>query len=328
MSTQGGCSVEEETDVRTADAERRTVDVVYIAGDGRSGSTLLSRLLNELPGWLAIGEVRYLWERGLQQDRACECGRPFSRCPLWSEVEADLRARGLLDPRDAAEAERRLLRLRRVHGAVRGVADPGTWAGEVGEYVDQVAAVYESVQRISGAKVLVDSSKLAQYGQVLRATDDVRLRVLHLVRDPRATVHSWRRAKPLEAHAPRAVMPQRSLLRSVGVWTASNVLTERLLTERVAHSHRMRYEDLVRAPVETLRSAMDALGLEVQVPAALAEPELHLQPGHGLAGNPDRLRAGPVVLRLDDAWRREMPRRDAALIGGLTSRLRERYGFE
>ena len=68
-----------------------TVDVVYIAGDGRSGSTLLSRLLNQLPGWLALGEVRYFWERGLQQNRACECGHPFGECPLWREVVAELR---------------------------------------------------------------------------------------------------------------------------------------------------------------------------------------------------------------------------------------------
>src|SRR3712207_9509572 len=70
------------------------VDVVYIAGDGRSGSTLLSRLLHQVPGWLALGEVRYFWERGLQQDRACECGRPFSECPLWSRVADELRADG------------------------------------------------------------------------------------------------------------------------------------------------------------------------------------------------------------------------------------------
>lgn len=303
------------------------IDVVYVAGDGRSGSTLLSRLLNQVPGWLSLGEVRYFHERGLQQDRACECGRPFSDCPLWSAVAAELRTAGLLDPADATAAEHALLRLRGAHRALRRADEPERWVSGAGGYVRQMDAVYRSVQRLSGARVLVDSSKLPQYGQVLRTASSVRLHVLHLVRDPRATVHSWRRAKPLEAHAPRSVMPQRSLLRSVGVWTAANVLTERLLDDRVESSHRMRYEDLVEAPVETLRAAIDALGLEGAVPPSLADRELDLRPGHGLAGNPDRLRKGPVVLRLDDAWRREMPRRDAALVGGLTSGLRERYGF-
>jgi hypothetical protein len=123
-------------------------------------------------------------------------------------------------------------------------------------------------------------------------------------------------------------MPQRSLLRSVGVWSASNLLTEQLLGDRVQASHRMRYEDLVHAPVETLSAAVEALGLPVAIPAELSEQELHLRPGHGLAGNPDRLRSGPVVLKLDDAWRREMPRRDVAVVGRLTRGLRERYGFE
>jgi hypothetical protein len=327
MTVHAGPSTARERDSEPVAGERGTVDVVYIAGDGRSGSTLLSRLLNQVPGWLALGEVRYFHERGLQQDRACECGRPFSACPLWSAVAAELRASGLLEPADAAAAEHALLRLRRAHRALRRTDEPERWVSGAGDYVRQMDAVYRSVQRLSGARVLVDSSKLPQYGQVLRTAESVRLHVLHLVRDPRATVHSWRRAKPLEAHAPRSVMPQRSLLRSVGVWTAANVLTERLLDDRVESSHRMRYEDLVEAPVKTLRAAIDALGLEGAIPSSLADRELDLRPGHGLAGNPDRLRKGPVVLRLDDAWRREMPRRDAALVSGLTSGLRERYGF-
>src|SRR5919112_111664 len=66
--------------------------VLYIAGDGRSGSTLLARILGQADGAFSAGEVRYLWERGMWENRTCECGRAFADCPFWSRVVDRLRS--------------------------------------------------------------------------------------------------------------------------------------------------------------------------------------------------------------------------------------------
>src|SRR3954468_13170726 len=60
--------------------------VVYVGGVIRSGSTLLDRMLGELPGHVAVGELCYLWQHSVKLDRACGCGEPFSQCSLWSAV--------------------------------------------------------------------------------------------------------------------------------------------------------------------------------------------------------------------------------------------------
>ena len=60
--------------------------VLYIAGSGRSGSTILDNILGELDGFVSAGEVRFLWERGMRDDRTCACGEPFSSCPFWGDV--------------------------------------------------------------------------------------------------------------------------------------------------------------------------------------------------------------------------------------------------
>ena len=57
---------------------RDGVDVVFIGGASRTGSTLLSLLLGSLPGHFAAGEMRYLWLRGLQANQLCGCGEPLS----------------------------------------------------------------------------------------------------------------------------------------------------------------------------------------------------------------------------------------------------------
>ena len=48
---------------------------------------------------------------------------------------------------------------------------------------------------------------------------------------------------------------------------------------------------------------------------------------HSIAGNPDRLRAGPVEVRLDDGWKREMMPVDRRLVTALTWPLLSRYGY-
>src|SRR5215210_6485081 len=76
---------------------------ISIGGASRSGSTLLSMLLDCLPGVVAVGELRYLWSRGLRQNMLCGCGMPFRECDFWRAVLR--RTYGSLDATPAAELE-------------------------------------------------------------------------------------------------------------------------------------------------------------------------------------------------------------------------------
>src|SRR5690606_21580524 len=55
--------------------------VLYVGGWGRSGSTLLECVLAEAEQTVALGEVVWLWERGLGRNELCACGQPFHDCP-------------------------------------------------------------------------------------------------------------------------------------------------------------------------------------------------------------------------------------------------------
>src|SRR3712207_4624499 len=82
---------------------RTSPTVLYLGGLGRSGTTVLERVLGELPGACSVGELVHLWQRGVLDDETCGCGEPFSRCPFWSEVGR--RAFGGWDPALAARME-------------------------------------------------------------------------------------------------------------------------------------------------------------------------------------------------------------------------------
>src|SRR5215510_6114841 len=62
------------------------VKVLFIAGSGRSGSTLLDMLLGQIGGFHSTGELRFIWSRGIGQNQLCGCGKPFRECEFWTEV--------------------------------------------------------------------------------------------------------------------------------------------------------------------------------------------------------------------------------------------------
>lgn len=81
--------------------------VLYIAGWGRSGTTILDNVLGAYASVFSVGELYFLWQRGLGQNRHCGCGEPLPSCPLWREV-LDLAYQGRrLRPADTNAAQRR-----------------------------------------------------------------------------------------------------------------------------------------------------------------------------------------------------------------------------
>ncbi len=75
--------------------------LLCIAGTGRNGATLLTRMLGEVPAYVAVGELGYLWDKGLIKDQECSCGLPFRSCSFWELVGEE--AFGGWDQVDARE---------------------------------------------------------------------------------------------------------------------------------------------------------------------------------------------------------------------------------
>jgi hypothetical protein len=68
--------------------------VLYIGGYGRSGSTVLDRVLGALPDAVSVGEIRSIWGAVLREDRLCACGQRFSAVLLDRGGRAGVRRLG------------------------------------------------------------------------------------------------------------------------------------------------------------------------------------------------------------------------------------------
>ncbi|TPV94767.1 MAG: sulfotransferase [Myxococcales bacterium FL481] len=295
--------------------------IVYIAGSGRSGSTLLDRLLGQLPRWWSCGELAHIWSRGFQHDQRCGCSKPFSRCPFWSQVRLDLAAG---DADAAAHLQASVARLRHLPALLR---PRGSFAAKLRRYQAILDRLHRAIARQSGATTLVDSSKSAQHLAVLAGLPHTELAVIHLIRDPRAVAFSWTRARRRpEVAKTIEMMPRYSAVRSGAEWQLMNVLCERIASR--AHTcMRVHYEDLVRDPAGVLEHIAARLGAAYRPTARQRQREFDLGENHTVAGNPVRFDTGTVSIRGDDIWRTAASRRWQRLAGAASWPTARRYGY-
>ncbi|WP_283135404.1 sulfotransferase [Rhizohabitans arisaemae] len=303
--------------------------VVFLGGLGRSGTTLLERLLAQLPGVVALGEVVHLWERGLRRNEPCGCGVAFLDCQFWRNVGD--RAFGGWDRLDVAEIlrrKRRVDRIRRIPWlacAAVPAARIGGRRSAVADYAHLYLRLYAAASAVSGRPVVIDSSKHASLAFCLRTADPA-FRVAHVVRDSRGVAHSW--AKRVERPEDGAPMTRWPPLRTGIHWLVENLAFE-LLSRRGVPVTPVRYEELLRAPRATLAHLAGKLGLRCDDGALdfVGTGHAELSVAHTVSGNPLRFRTGRVDLRSDQAWRSRLPRLQRATVTVLTWPLLSRYGY-
>ena len=233
--------------------------VVYLAGLGRSGSTLLERLLGEMPGACPAGEVVHMWLRSVRDDERCGCGQAFSACPFWQQVgRAAFGGWDQLDvdrvTRLRAQVDRARFLPQLASARLRSRLQPA-----LDEYVGYYQRTYAAIGQVSGSPVVIDSSKHASLAFCLRSSPGVDLRVVHMVRDSRAVAYSWSKV----VDRPDAAGSQMSTYKPASAalrWNVQNSALQ-LLSQLGTPTLRVRYEDFVQDPAATLSEIAAFAGL-------------------------------------------------------------------
>jgi hypothetical protein len=305
--------------------------VLYLAGLGRSGSTVLERIVGELDGVCPAGELVHLWHRGIELDEACGCGTPFSGCPFWSEVGATAFGGWGNVPVERVEMLRQQLdRSRRIPSMVARRHTP-TFAAELQEYTGYYSALYDAIRTVSGAGVVIDSSKHPSLAFALATRQDLDLRVAVMVRDPRAVAFSWTKAtrRPEAEFHDRAIVefPTLTAARAARLWLghyASLSLLRRLDVPRLI----VRHEDVVADPQAAIRRIAAWVGLPAGVGIPVSSSGVaDLTAAHTVSGNPMRFQTGAIPIVADETWRTASSQRDLATVSAITSPLLHRFRY-
>ena len=290
--------------------------VLYVSGWCRSGSTVLGNVLAEVPGFFHAGELRYLWLNGVLgtgSNRRCGCGRRLADCPVWSRVLAAVTPAGRDTREHAAQvvAWHAACRTRHTWWVLRRRPDSG--------WPEVLAATYRAVAEVTGAGVVVDTSKYASDAALLWWLDGIRPAHVHLVRDPRAVAWSYRR--------PKAYVERRSALDSTAHWVGANLAAEAVARAHPDRSLRVRHEDLAADPRAVVRRVLALAGHPGAPDPVAGDGTVELGGNHTVTGNPDRFRRGPTRLHPDTGWRAGLPAGPRALATVVSWPLLARYGY-
>lgn len=306
-----------------------TSPLVYVGGSARSGSTLLERLLSGSPNFCSVGELVFIWDRGLRRNDRCGCGVPFRDCAFWTQVgEAAFGGWSQIDI-DGAARLRSLVDRHRNLDRLTSLRRPGRIEDALTAYTALTGRLYQAVRDVSGASVIVDSSKHPSYFLVLDRLPDFDVRLIHLVRRSHGVVHSWsKRVRKPGVGDGTTFMSVISPGRAVAYWMADNLLYE-ALARRMPLATRVRYEDLIADPQRQLRRILTELALPgADQPNGLLGPTTSgFGVTHAFSGNP-AFEPGPVILRTaDDEWRTAMSPVRRAVVSAATLPLLVQYGY-
>jgi Sulfotransferase domain len=287
-------------------------------------------MLGQVPGFCAVGELAYVWIRGVVEDELCGCGERFRSCPFWQQVGEE--AFGGWDAVDGGE----MVTLRAAVDRTRFIPvmlAPSTVPGyraRLTRYAELLGRLYDAIVRVSGASVVVDSTKHASTAFLLRRVPRLDLRVVHLVRDGRGVAYSWmKEVRKPEALDREAYLDRYPPARMGARWVTYNSLVHLLRSDRDIPSLLVRYEDLVREPRRSIHRIVSLAGGSVRDEDLrfIADGSVETPIEHNIAGNPVRFLRGRMPLRVDDEWRRKMATRDRRLVSAIGFPLLARYGY-
>ena len=309
----------------------KRVRVLYVGGISRSGSTLIERLVGQVPGVCAVGELVYLYERGIAGGERCGCGQPFHDCPFWQQVGKS--AFGGWDQVDVGRiaALRSRVDRNRFIPSLAGRQVDRRLRSALDEYTTYYARLYAAITEVSGCSLVVDSSKHPSLAHCLRWEADLDFRVLHMIRDSRAVAYSWSREVRRPDADSESYMWRYSPAMAAGQWMAQNAAFH-LLPRLGCPTMRLRYEDFIAGPEAAMRRVTEFAGLAVEdgYPFLGADDTscwAELDGTHSVSGNPMRFTTGKVPIRRDERWRTRMPKAQQHAVTALTFPLLAGYGY-
>ena len=317
--------LEIQTKSRLMKSQEEPLRVIYIAGVGRSGSTVLDSVLGNHPHIQSVGELSRLASDAWIQNFYCSCGKRAKECPFWSAVhDTWCASNGKVSAQEYVEIQNNVEQFRYSH----------YWAREHWKetrtfqvYAEQTLLIMKAIQMISGCSVIVDSSKGIERAYVLSLMPEIDLRVIQLVRDPRGVVWSHKKSftKDLQNGLPRDIRSTPAW-RAALYWSRMNLhadwLRSRLGPERALL---VRYEDFMLQTQPVLQKIGDFIGItDVQ---RVIEESSKLYFDHTIAGNRVRMK-GKLELKFDQDWQQNLSPGDRRITELISGWLMTRYGYK
>ncbi len=269
------------------------IKVIYITGSGRSGSTLLDRIISSAGECFSVGELKFLGDNlnmadSLQKEnkRFCDLsGKRLTESEFWKDIIEEIKRNDLkIFGRQGKDKFKLFFSL----------FSPKLSKGSKYDDKKILGLILRKAQEFKGknVKVLVDSSKSLRR-LIFLSRDDIDLYVVHLVRDPRGHIYSLRKKK-------------KNFLYLFFRWLKLNCLISLYLKIFFPERKKLNinYTSFVKDPEKYIEIINQKFGINISPDNYLEETNKDID--YTFAGN--NMRGQEIKeIKLDDKWRIGMP---------------------
>lgn len=155
--------------------------LIYLLGASRSGSSALENYLQNKYNFLALGEVRWAFERGFRDNDRCGCGEYVSDCKFWKKIKIEEGlGEQLIQGRKYYDLPKILRPLRSINENAKAT------------YMQHVRNIY--VEAFKHSDIIIDNSKRPEYLDLLHDLlnpSDIKIIIIPIIRNPMGNIRSW-----------------------------------------------------------------------------------------------------------------------------------------
>ncbi|ACV67682.1 sulfotransferase [Desulfohalobium retbaense] len=297
------------------------IKLIYIASNGRSGSTLLDLLLGCHPKIWTLGEFQILpWEI-MTPRQTCGCGLNVKECPFWCNIVQkfdDQLTEGSIHKFRESHGQGKVLRnselFRILMSQKSFLSHTNGFEGYGRENARVMNEIKRKVQDKKPVEYLVDASKDPYRLYWLAMSGYFSIYAIHLTKDPRAFVYSMIKNNSSDT--------RKTVRMSLRYEVENRIIDLVCKKAPLKESMHIRYEDLASHPQDTMKAVYQKFGIDFSD----YDPDNFRQAeNHAISGNQMRHRTDEISL--DEKWRRNMPKSTQKIVQTITALAGRRYGY-
>ncbi len=298
-------------------------NIIYIAGYGRSGSTLLERILGSNDYLFGLGEVKFIFDSLINGNSFCSCGKKVQNCDYWGKV---IKETGLEDNDVIKGFEKMRKESEYFHTLIFKLFN-----SDQKRYIKLIDDLYNNIIKYASpeTKYIIDSSKTARdsFFRPFILSKEFNVKIIHLIRDGRGCM--WSNIKGSNRKMEKGLDPNLKFpsLRTSISWTLANLSPHLYyMTHKRDNYIRVKYENLVEYPKKTLEDIGDYLSVDLTEQINMLENQKVIPLGHQLAGN--RLRKKrKIILKNDNEWKEKLNLYNRVIFGLFSWPLALKYNY-
>ncbi|MCP4971761.1 MAG: sulfotransferase [Arcobacter sp.] len=303
-------------------------NVIYIAGSGRTGSTILDVILGNHPKIVGLGEIHRL---SIEPDiRKCGCGTEINNCEFWNPLlkqisnEKKIPFENWWDffPLTLAKEKKivkylpSLLEILLMIGnkKILKIFLKQSLVKKYFEIIENSLFLYDKISKYSDVPYIIDSTKNPVRMKALYLSRPNKIKIILIVRDGRAIVASAKRRikTPIEVGTTN--------------WVTTNKNLELMLRTISKEKYIVvRYEDLCDDTENIFRKITSFIGIDYD-PKMLrpVKGNFHQIPGNPWLHNNDD---DVIEIKKDERWKTELTKDELRIFNNIGSSLNKKFGY-